>query len=338
MKYEPIDPNDVLSVITHGSHLYGTNTSTSDHDFKVVTLPPLRDMLLGKDLKVRRYRFDSEGKPVSPSAPMDDNGWEAEHTPVQKFCIDWLRGQAYAVETVFAVLQNPFEHYPQEAYTTSRWELFYSLCKELSTKFLHKSLDGMVGFALKQTLDYVHRSERLKKAEGLLLVLESATRQYGSSIRLDTPVFSSVGTEFLDTIASLTGLHIGESKNRDRTHRTLLLNGRAYLDTTPIRDLTESVQKMVDSYGARTNQTSEDPASIDWKSLMHAVRVYEQVLELLDIGAITFPRPNAQALLAIRRQEREPESVRTQLRQLEAQVTERLASSTPQNRINGCVH
>jgi len=39
---------------------------------------------------------------------------------------------------------------------------------------------------------------------------------------------------------------------------------------------------------------------IDWKALSHAVRVNGESIELLSTGQVTFPRPEAQALIAIK--------------------------------------
>ena len=55
---------NLLTVVTYGSHLYGTSSPKSDHDFKAVYLPFLNDLLLAKQPKNARYRFDADGAPV----------------------------------------------------------------------------------------------------------------------------------------------------------------------------------------------------------------------------------------------------------------------------------
>ena len=44
--------NELLRTV-YGSHLYGTSTPSSDFDYKVVYLPPLEDVLLGKEKKLK---------------------------------------------------------------------------------------------------------------------------------------------------------------------------------------------------------------------------------------------------------------------------------------------
>jgi hypothetical protein len=61
----------------------------------------------------------------------------------------------------------------------------------------------------------------------------------------------------------------------------------------------EVFQRIYNEYGHRALQ-AEKNEGVDWKALMHAVRVAEQAKELLETGAITFPRPERELLLKIR--------------------------------------
>lgn len=327
MRYNPPLPG-ILAAITYGSHLYGTSTPTSDHDFKAVTLPSYRDLILNKTLRVERYRFDASGNPVGDSVPMGDNGYEAEHTPIQKFVHDYLGGQAYAVETVHAVLQGFHTQHVQNAMTRP----FESFCQMMAEDFQHKNVNGMVGFAVKQTFDYVRRGERLNAARRVLEVtnslIESLEDQHGGlNMRLDTGLAEGKALDFIAKHAG--GLEIGSTVNHDRTIRTLKLNGREYLETTTLQHFSNAVLKLVVSYGERSTRASE--TDVDWKSMSHAVRVYQQVLELLEFGRITFPRPNAESLLKIRMGQYSLESVKDLLRDLDDSVNETVAASTLPN-------
>jgi Fe-S cluster biosynthesis and repair protein YggX len=331
MRYDPGHKN-ILAAITYGSHLYGTSTPTSDHDFKAITLPPFRDLLLSKTLHVERYRFDVDGNPVGHQTPMGDNGYEAEHTPVQKFVHDYLGGQAYAVELVHAVMQGFHVKHVQGPYTGP----FEALCETLSKDFLHKNVNGMVGFAVKQTFDYVRRGERLNAARAVLaevdVVLAAFAKNFSGikpseipQLRLDSQWSNPPMVTVLDELVARTGLTIGEVVNRDKKLRTLQLNGRDYLETTTVQHLRGAIEKLIDGYGERSTKASE--TDVDWKSLSHAVRVYQQVEELLQVGMITFPRPNAEALLRIRKGECKLESVRDLLRDLDDNTTLLVAES-----------
>lgn len=333
-------PNNFLTVITYGSHLYGTATPTSDRDYKAVVLPSYRDLILAKPLRVDRVRFTEDDIPVGDHETMPENGWESEQTPVQKFVHDYLGGQAYAVEMVYAVLQGAhLAHCPPPATHGSKlFHSFEALCRILQKDFLHSNVSGMTGFAMKQTFDYVRRGERYKAACDVLKEvdqLQSLLGATGLTVRLDTPMaymeevdgkLVLVNPTVLEEIVKRTGLEVGSTVNHNKTMRTLKLNGREYLETTALLHFKGAVEKLVDQYGERSTKAAE--TDVDWKSLSHAVRVYQQVIELLETGWVTFPRPNAANLLKIKKGEHELESVKALLRDLDDQTMEMVRAST----------
>ena len=297
-----------LFKVTYGSHLYGTSTPTSDLDEKVVYLPALEDVLLGRKLKTFKTRVDADGKPVSDTAQMPDGGVEVEYVPFQTFCRDFLNGQTYALESAFAHLNGPA---PLE------W------MRELVEKFTTCNVSSMAGFAMKQTFDYVHRGVRLEKARALLALLDHLQHNRGSfthvpldkELRLDHT--TDGGQKVLYFLASGAGLELGTTVNNGKEMETLKLNGRDYLETTTVGHLWTAVKKLVDSYGHRTQAAAE--MEVDRKSLMHAVRVYQQALELLQTGKMVFPRPNAAELLEVK-VSRPLEEVKQQLLALEKEL------------------
>ena len=327
---------NLLTVITYGSHLYGTNGPNSDFDFKAVTLPPYRELILGHQLRVQRERYAADGTPVGEHESMPANGWESELTPVQKLVHDFLGGQAYAMELVFAVLHGAHERHmpPPATAEAKRWHRFEVLCEKLAKDFQHKNVNGMVGFAVKQTFDYVRRAERYNAALKVLEVVNHITDKHKShwasvvgvpGLRLDTVWSNPPQRTVLDEIVTLTGLEVGETVNHNKTMRTLKLNGREYLETTTLEHFRGAVEKLASQYGERSTKAAE--TDVDWKSLSHAVRVYQQVMEYLETGFITFPRPNADLLKAIKNGDMKLESVKDLLRDLDDNVQEAVAAS-----------
>lgn len=309
---------DMFKVV-YGSKLYGTSTPTSDTDEKVVYLPALSDMLLGKKLTIYKERFDAEGNRIGDGFTMPDNGVETEYFPLQTFVRDFVNGQTYALEMAYAFADQPGPvNYARE------------MVREMVEKFSNAEVYSMVGFAMKQTFDYVRRGERLNAAKAVLeatqnvgVVAAAHLDQHDGDPRLDTVID---GVSVLDRLAQATGLETEVLVNGKKPQNSLKLNGRNYLESTTLSHFQTQVEKIVKQFGDRTNAAAE--TEVDFKSLSHAVRVYQQAIELLDTGRITFPRPNAEFLLRVKQGKEDLEQVKRLLMALDDEVQEKIASST----------
>lgn len=304
--------NELFKTV-YGSKLYGTSTPTSDTDEKVVYLAAFDDILLGRKLQTFKKRFDAEGNPVADNVSMPDNGVETEYVAFQTFCRDYLNGQTYALEVVMAHSGKP---------GAPAWMV------ELNRDFTTCNVASMAGFAMKQTFDYVHRGRRLIAARDMLSKLEEVSQLAVTFYALDNPRLDSIveGKKVLHRLADATGLPLGTSVNNNRTMETLKLNGREYLETTTLSHLFTAVEKLVNEYGDRSNRAAE--MAVDTKSLSHAVRVYEQALELLTVGKISFPRPNVGYLLNVKQGNLDAEEVKARLLELETLVADAQKGST----------
>jgi hypothetical protein len=320
-----VSTEDLLYVVTYGSRLYGTHTATSDTDVKAVFLPPIDDVLLGKRLVATKKRYDEYGKPVPDNASMPEKGTETEYIPFQTFVRDFVAGQTYAVEVAYAALLDG----PSSFDPVSLRE--FELLKELVDKFGNNEVYSMVGFAMKQTFDYVHRGERLNEAVRVRDVLQTLLGravwlQNVHELRLDTPLQFADGELALDYVARNTGLPLGTSTNNNKVMRTLELNGRSYLETTSVKHVVDQLNKLIVQYGERSTRAAE--TDVDYKSLSHAVRVYQQAIELLDTGTLTFPRSNAKFLLAVKSGQVPLEEVKELLKALDVEVQEKMVTSS----------
>jgi len=86
-------------------------------------------------------------------------------------------------------------------------------------------------------------------------------------------------------------------------------------------------QNLYDRYGERARMAQQNNG-VDWKALMHAVRVCHEAIELLSTGNITFPRPEAPLLLKIRKGEMQYSEVSQLIVDLLEQVTAAEQKST----------
>lgn len=323
--------------ITYGSKLYGTDSPTSDTDNKVVYLPSLDSMLLGQLKKSYKKRFDANGNPLvtigadgnqteDHNTPMPDNGTETEYFSIQTFVRDFVMGQTYALEIAHGVISKG---HPEPGLTYTSEIEAYLFCAELILKFSNQNVYSMTSFAQKQTLDYVHRAERMAETANVLGKFKIALNAVGDSSkpRLDTHIGE---IRLIDIIAKHTGLLIGEIENNGKKFRTLELNGRSYMETTELSHIIKLLEKQMSDYGKRTSETFGK--KVEWKSMSHAIRVYEQAIELLDTGKISFPRPNALYIRAVKLGQVPLDNVSQHLKQLDAEVLRKQAESTMRER------
>ena len=311
---------DVVYQVVYGSKLYGTNTPTSDTDLKSIYLPTIDDMLLGKKLAVHKSRVDAQGKPVPEGEPMPDSGVENEYIPFQTFVRDFVQGQTYAVEMAYALIKEG----PSAPDAQSRREHLF--LKQLVEKFGNCEVYSMVGFAMKQTFDYVHRGQRLNDATRVRDIIRNFANAEPSTYDLVRFDDTSSGTALLDLVAAAAGLETSTTVNNNKTLRTLELNGRSYTESTTLAHVVIQLNKQIEAYGKRSVDASL--TKVEYKSLSHAVRVYQQSIELLDTGRITFPRPNVEQLLEIKQGRAEMEAVKALLSALDAEVQEKIVAST----------
>uniref|UniRef100_UPI00389095C8 hypothetical protein n=1 Tax=Acinetobacter sp. TaxID=472 RepID=UPI00389095C8 len=262
---------------------------------------------------------------------MPENGVETEFFPVQTFVRDFVAGQTYAVEIAHAYLSyGPPAH--GILYTSEK--PIYDFVKELVDNFGNAEVYSMVGFAMKQTFDYVKRGERLNAAKAVLAVVDKVVKPFAGfapgSIpepRLDTILGEAT---VLEHLVKATGLETEVLMGGNKPQNSLKLNGRNYMESTTLAHFHEQVVKMVKQFGDRSNAAAEK--EVDYKSLSHAVRVYEQAIELLETGKITFPRPNADYLRKVKQGEVPLDDVKLKLSMLDESVQQMIEVSTMRKR------
>lgn len=271
---------NTLFTTIHGSKLYGTNTPQSDTDYKSVFLPPIKQLLRGEKVSNSVKTTNGTGKNTS----IDE---DYEYIPLQVLCKDFVNGQIYAQELVFAALQ-PNEH------TLEIKNHFRTTCMELVDGFLTSNVTSMVGYAMGQATKYGIKGTRL------------------NSLRTVHNVFSKYEHLPDAKIQDLQCL-VGELEalaDSDRYCETRLYNGPRTEDVSNPVDpafvllekvfgyeitITECLKRtssMLKKYGARTNQASIQNGH-DWKAISHALRIIDQAYEVLTHHTLSFPLPDA---------------------------------------------
>lgn len=301
-----MQPAKTLLRIQHGSHLYGTDTPTSDLDYKGVFLPAGRDILLQRVPKViDKGTGDQHQKNTQDD--VDDQSF-----PLQKFLGMVTSGDTVGTELLFA---------PDSAIVEmdADWEMI----REATPLLLNKQCKGFVGYCQRQAAKYGIKGSRMAACRDIVVLLDHALRERGNTAKM---------VEIADQLEAFCATHefseivpIAGQSGVPILHLDVVDRKIGY--TTTIKQAFDVFSKVYENYGHRT-RAAMDNAGIDWKAVSHAVRVAGQAIELLSTGRITFPRPDAAYLLQIKRGELDYNDVAPVLERLVEEVDEASRNST----------
>lgn len=289
--------NDVQTIVrmVFGSHLYGTDTPASDLDFKGVHIPAAADILLGR-----------AGKAISSKrakAPGEKNA-AGEQDEESYSLLNFLRlaseGQTVALDMLFA---------PDDRLTdcSPLWDDI----RFNRHKLLTRKSASFLGYCRTQANKYGIKGSRVAAARAALNLLSEMVGAVGAQAKLGDIAYHvrALGAE----TEQMSIVQIEQVNGSLVSHWDVC--GRKMAFTASIGNAHGVMQRLVQEYGARA-LAAEKNEGVDWKALSHAVRVGFEALELLKTGYITFPLPNAQHILAIKKGELPYQAVAEEIEQL----------------------
>lgn len=267
-----------------GSHIYGTNIATSDKDYKGIMLPSKEDILLQRAIRTRN---NASGKAEGVRNGPED--CDREYFALHYFMKLLMDGQTHPVEMLFI---------PSKFWTVTspEWEEIVGFRHLL----VSKKLKAFVGYAKNQADKYSAKGERYATVEAfvkLLRVSDAKSSLYSCFSHLQ---------ELIDKYPKHSRLVNVENAGRLIPH--LEVTGRKIDLSANIGYALNCYEWVYKEYGDRAKASSE---GVDWKAVMHAIRITEEAVEMLRDGGITFPRPNVGLLLDIRNGKLQYEAVMT---------------------------
>lgn len=274
-----LQPAKTLIRIRHGSHLYGTSTPASDQDFKSVHVPSGHDILMGKQDRVVDRKIKLSEGPKNEVGDVDDQSF-----PLHKFLHMLTSGDTVATEIVFA---------PENMIVEKAAE--WGLLKLVFPRLLNKQCKGFVGYCQRQAAKYGIKGSRMAACKGIVELLQGVVAARGRNIKLVE--CSVVLSEFCDKHEFSEITFVEQANGTLLPHLDVVDRKVPYTNT--VGQALDIYAKVYDNYGHRTRAAMANEG-VDWKAVSHAVRVARQAAELLRTGHITFPRPDAEELLAIK--------------------------------------
>lgn len=256
---------DILVDMVCGSHLYGTNSATSDRDYKGVFMPTREQILLQR---VPHSINESTKKGTEKNT--------AEDTDRERYSLHYFLHLACEGETVALDML----HAPQEF-----WLLSSRIWEDLVARrhmFYTRSLKAFVGYARRQAAKYGVKGSRLSEAKQVIAFLESQP----ASLRIG---------DVWDLLP--TGEHIHKTSNDvDQLYEVC---GKKLTAKGYCHHYVPMLQAFADRYGDRARQAEENKG-VDWKAVSHAFRAAYQVKHILVDGGYTYPLPETEFIKRVK--------------------------------------
>lgn len=288
---------ELLVKMTFGSHLYGTATPDSDHDYKGVFMPTAHEVLVGR---IPKSFNESTGDRVGKNTSQDV---DVEIYSLHYFIRLAVQGETAALDMLHAPLDDLLV-------CTDVWRDLVAR----RARFYSRNLNAFVGYARRQASKYGIRGSRLAEAKAVLELL----RSHDPSMKLG---------ELWELLPE--GEHTRKLPPSDprHPHRLYQVCGRKLTDTGRIGYQIGTIEKFVEQYGERARM-AESNEGIDWKAISHALRAGYQMRRILTEGTFSYPLPEAPYLVRVKRGEIPYKTVAPQLDDLIDECEQLSARST----------
>ncbi len=260
-----------------GSTLYGTRMPDSDTDLKSIFIPTGRDIVMCRADSHQDQSTNTKRGVRNKATDTDDNGWS-----LQEYLRLLVEGRTGAFDMLFA----PPHHILK---TSSVWgEL-----QANKDKLVHKGISAFLGYVKAQAEKYSLRGNRILTLEKALTSLRSLDQ---------SQAVGNIALFLIGICEAPKYIHHAEQQGKLGIDSFISVCGKYVNYHNKVKVLTALVAYMLQEYGARARKAAVD-GGMDVKSFYHAVRIGAEAEELLLTGNITFPRPEAEYLLRIRRNE-----------------------------------
>lgn len=279
--------------VKFGSNLYGTNTPESDTDYKSIHIPDGKSIIMQRveDVIINSTNDD---RTRNTSSDIDDESFS-----IAKFISMCQTGDMVAYELLHVT--------PEQAeYMSDEWLRLVHLHRR---KFMSADISGYLGYIRSQVNKYGIKGSRIATARAARDMFDLYRNAHGyTRVKdIDQRLY-----EFCENNDHASIVYLASVKGSDQKFPYFEVLNRKIDFRTSLGDAYKIMNKIFEEYGSRA-LAAEQGTGVDWKSVYHAVRVSEQALELTMKGTITFPRPNVDTLLKIKRGEFEFKKIAEQL-------------------------
>ncbi|MBD3261375.1 MAG: hypothetical protein GF334_06770, partial [Candidatus Altiarchaeales archaeon] len=237
--------------MVHGSHLYGTNVETSDQDFKGVFVPDGRSILLQRVKNTIKYgSFEERNQPGEEDLVLHS---------LQKYLHLLCQNQTEALDMLFT---------PERFWVKDPEPEWLAILANRE-RFLGKRVAAFVGYCRSQARKFAVKIERYEAIEEIVRFLRIVPDH---RIR----VSEVLGLEEKLQSIYKAGVEAITLSNGHVIPHLSVCDTRVPMTAT-VREAYEVYSRKFNEYGKRVSRSSTQ--DVDWKSMMHAVRIANEAVE-----------------------------------------------------------
>ncbi len=274
----------VVYITQYGSKLFGTNNPNSDTDYKGIFIPSKKDVLLKKDIE--HYNFNTN----SANTKNEKDDIDLQLYSIYKWFNLLKKGETGAMDLLFSLFRKDTQVYNDEEFT--------AIVMQNYSKFYNRQLHSFIGYCVGQSKMYNIKGERFNELHFFVEYFKKVAKDKGSQkLELLLPKIEEIiKTQNFKYINSITAPTTRTNQNNSEGIYIEVL-GKRFLQSVTIEYFSQKIIDMEHQFGNRARASAK---GVDFKALSHAVRVIDEVEELIDDGFITFPLKNRVYITSIK--------------------------------------
>lgn len=266
----------LIYLVKFGSHLYGTDSTKSDTDYKGLYLPNKASQSLKYYKKSLVYSTGNEDK-KNTKADID-----LQLMSLQNFFNLLSIGDIGALDLLYA------HTYPEMIlYADPK---MHDIFKNHQHLFSIKKCKSYLGYSINQARKYGIEGSRAGALKNVVKVLNTIPKERDNE-KINKLLIKIVNnnqiTKHLFSKTDINGIF------------SLVLGSKVYQSTIKVKEFKQRVFNDYAKYKERVEE-AEKSEGVDWKALSHAIRALNQMISLINTGKINYPLIEASMLKHIK--------------------------------------
>lgn len=288
-----IEENVIFKCMS-GSYLYGTNSETSDKDYKGVFIPNLDDLILAKAPK--HYTSSTGSKNDKNTSDDIDETYYSLHYFLELAA----KGDTNAIDMLFA--------YTNKEAVIETSDVWNELIENMD-KILTRNVKAYLGYCKGQCIKYSVKGEKLNNFKKFRDFCERHLYDIdknGNKLALKDVLINLGYEEYIPKTQS-EKIKFDRIDFGEHCYIITEWNKESFISISDVRislndnisDAKRKIEEVIKSYGKRAENAASNNGA-DYKAISHCVRVLLQVEQLLTENKITFPLKEADFIKSIK--------------------------------------